>query len=252
VDSLSPFLPGETASLLESPEKPGFPTTRWSRVRQASDPASPEAREALTALCLAYWFPVYAYIRRKGYDPDRAADLAQDSFVRLPEKETLAAANPVKGRFRAYLLADCAFFLADARDHEAALKRGGGVRFLPLDAEGRYRLEPVDDLTPDRLFDRAWALSLLAAVVARLKAEFASSGKLETFQVLKVVLTDGPRAVSLAELARRLGSTEGAAQVAVHRLRERYKSLVREQIVTTVDDPAAVEDEIRALFAALA
>ena len=231
---------------------PGFPTTCWSRVRRASDPASPEAREALTDLCLAYWFPVYAYIRRKGADPDRAADLAQDYFVRLLEKGTLAAANPVKGRFRAFLLADCAFFLADARDHDAALKRGGGLRFLPMDAEGRYRAEPVDDLTPDRLFDRAWALSLLAAVVERLKAEFASNGKLEAFEAMKFVLTDGPRAVPLAELARRLGTTEGAAQVAVHRLRKRYKAVVRDQIAATVDDPAEVEDEIRALFAALA
>jgi DNA-directed RNA polymerase specialized sigma24 family protein len=230
----------------------GFPTTCWSRVRHASDPRSEEAREALTELCLAYWFPVYAYIRRKGHDADRAADLAQDYFVRLLEKGTLAAANPVKGRFRAFLLADCAYFLADARDHDAALKRGGGVRFLPIDAEGRYRAEPVDDLTPDRLFDRAWALSLLAAVVEQLKAEFAANDKAETFEVMKIVLTDGPRAVPFAELARRLGSTEGAAQVAVHRLRKRYKAVVREQIAATVDDPSEVEDEIRALFAALA
>ncbi len=236
----------------DQPAKPSFPTTRWSRVQHASDPTSPEVREALTELCLAYWFPIYAYIRRKGFDADRAADLAQDYFVRLLEKRALAAANPVKGRFRAFLLADCAFFLADTRDHDAALKRGSGIRFLPLDAEGRYRAEPVDDLTPDRLFDRAWALSLLAAVVVRLQAEFASTGKLETFEAMKFVLTDGPRAVPLAELARRLGITEGAAQVAVHRLRKRYKALVREQIAATVVDHADVEDEIRALFAALA
>ena len=229
----------------------GFPTTRWSRVGRAGAPSDSEAREALTELCRAYWFPVYAYIRRKGHDADRAADLAQDYFARLIEKGTLAAADPVKGRFRAFLLADLAYFLADARDREAALKRGGGVRFVPLEAEGRYRLEPVDDLTPEKLFDRAWALSLLDAVVGRLRAEFASAGKAETFEAMKIVLTDGPRAVPSAELARRLGTTEGAVQVAVHRLRKRYKALVREQIAATVDDPAEVEDEIRALFAAL-
>jgi RNA polymerase sigma-70 factor (ECF subfamily) len=229
----------------------GFPTTCWSRVGRAGDPSDSQAREALTELCRVYWFPVYAYIRRKGHDADRAADLAQDFFTRLIEKGTLAAADPVKGRFRAFLLADCAFFLADARDREAALKRGGGVRFVPIDAEGRYRAEPVDDLTPEHLFDRAWALSLLAAVVDRLQAEFAAAGKLDTFEALKLVLTDGPRSMPYAELARRLETTEGAVQVAVHRLRKRYKALVREQIAATLDDPGEVEDEIRDLFAAL-
>jgi DNA-directed RNA polymerase specialized sigma24 family protein len=237
--------------MTESPGRPGFPTTRWSRVAGAGDPCKELAREALAGLCRAYWFPVYAYIRRKGADPDRAADLTQDYFARLIEKGTLTHADPAKGRFRAFLLADCAFFLADARDREAALKRGGGVQFVPLEAEGRYRLEPVDDLTPEKLFDRAWALSLLDAVVGRLRAEFAATGKAETFEALKVVLTDGPRAVPLIEIARRLGMTEGAVQVAVHRLRKRYKALVRERISETVDDPSEVEDEIRALFAAL-
>jgi DNA-directed RNA polymerase specialized sigma24 family protein len=237
---------------MPEPRQPsGFPTTRWSRVGRAGDPSDSRAREALTELCRSYWFPVYAYIRRKGHDPDRAADLTQGFFARLIEKGTLAAADPVKGRFRAFLLADCAFFLADARDREAALKRGGGVRFVPIDAEGRYRVEPIDDLTPERHFDRAWALSLLAAVVDRLRAEFASAGKLDTFEALKVVLTDGPRAMPYADLARRLGATEGAVQVAAHRLRKRYKALIREQIAATVDDPAEVEDEIRDLFAAL-
>lgn len=231
---------------------PGFPTTRWSQIQKAGDPVDSEAREALTELCRGYWFPIYAYIRRKGHDADRAADLAQDFFTRLIEKGTLAAADPSKGRFRAFLLADCAFFLADARDREAALKRGGGIRFVPIDAEGRYRAEPVDDLTPEKLFDRAWALSLLAAVVDRLQAEFAREGKAAAFEVLKVVLTDDPRAIPHAELARRLGTTEGAAQVAVHRLRKRYKALIREVIAQTVADPAEVEDEIRSLFRALA
>jgi DNA-directed RNA polymerase specialized sigma24 family protein len=228
-----------------------FPTTHWSRVARAGGLDDSQGRADLAELCRAYWFPVYAYIRRRGHDPASAADLTQDYFTRLIEKGTLAAADPVKGRFRAFLRADCSFFLADSRDRDAALKRGGGVRFVPLDAEGRYAVEPADELTPERHFDRAWALSLLAAVLDRLRSEFADAGKANAFEALKVVLTDGPRAVAYAELARRLGATEGAIQVAVHRLRVRYRELIREQIAATVSDPAEVEDEIRDLFAAL-
>jgi RNA polymerase sigma-70 factor (ECF subfamily) len=230
---------------------PSFPTTRWSRIADAGDPDNSSAREALAELCRAYWFPVYAYIRRKGNDPDRSADLAQEFFARLIEKDTLAHADPAKGRFRAFLLADCAFFLADFRERDAALKRGGGVRFIPLDAEGRYHAEPVDGLTPEKLFERAWALSVLAAVVDRLKAEFTDRGKADDFDILKVVLIEGPRSVPFAELARRLGTTTGAAQVAAHRLRRRFRSLILEQIAATLDDPGGLEDEIRDLFNAL-
>jgi RNA polymerase sigma-70 factor (ECF subfamily) len=235
----------------ESPSPGGFPTTRWSRVVQAGGPEGPQAQEALADFCRAYWFPVYAYIRHRGHDEDRAADLAQDYFARLIEKGTLAAADPGKGRFRAFLLADLAFFLADARDRQAALKRGGGVRFVPLDAEERYRSEPVDGMTPERVFDRAWALSLLSGVIDRLRAEQAEAGRADAFEALKEVLTDGPRTVPYAELARRLGTTEGAVQAAAHRLRKRYKALLLETIAATVDDPAEVDDEVRALFAAL-
>jgi RNA polymerase sigma factor (sigma-70 family) len=235
----------------ESTPPAGFPTTRWSRFARPGDPDDPQAREALADFCRAYWFPVYAYIRRKAHDADRAADLAQDYFARLIEKRTLAAAEPGKGRFRAFLLADVAFFLADARDRQAARKRGGAVRFVPLDAEGRYRAEPADEMTPERVFDRAWALSLLSGVIDRLRTEQAEAGKAETFEALKGVLTDGPRAMPYAELARRLGTTEGAVQVAAHRLRKRYKALLLEAIAATVDDPADVDDEVRALFTAL-
>src|SRR4051794_28181431 len=225
-----------------------LPTTRWSRVAAACGPDGPGSRRALAEFCRAYWLPVYAYIRRRGRDPDRAADLAQDYFARLIEKGTLAAADPGKGRFRAFLLADLAFFLADSHDRDVALKRGGGVRFIPLDAEGRYQAEPVDAMTPERLFDRAWALSLLAGVIERLQAEQVAAGKADAFEALKVVLTDGPRAVPYADLAHRLGISEGAVQVAVHRLRKRYKALLVEAIAATLDDPAEVADEIRALF----
>ena len=228
-----------------------FPTTLWSRVALAGGSDDSLGREALAELCRAYWYPVYAYIRREGNDPDHALDLTQGYFARLLGRETLAVADRGKGRFRALLRADIAFFLADTRDRAAALKRGGGLLFVPLDAEGRYGAEPADELTPDRLFDRAWALSLLDAVVARLKAEFTAVGKADAFEALKVVLTDMPRSVPYAVLAGRLGTTEGAVQVASHRLRRRYRELVREEIAATVRDPAEVEEEIRDLFTAL-
>jgi DNA-directed RNA polymerase specialized sigma24 family protein len=228
-----------------------FPTTLWSRVVAAARRDAPGDCDALAELCAAYWFPVYAFIRRKGSDPESALDLAQDYFTRLLEKRTIAAADPTKGRFRAFLRADIAFFLADSRDRDAALKRGGGVRFVPLDAESRYAAEPADELTPACLFDRAWAMSLLAAVVERLRDDFECEGKAGVFETLKVVLEDDPRSIRYAEVARRLGITIGAAQVAAHRLRKRYREVVRSEIAATVDDPAEVEDEIRALFTAL-
>jgi RNA polymerase sigma-70 factor (ECF subfamily) len=231
-----------------------FPTTRWSRIVAAAERDRPEARQALAELCAAYWFPVYALIRRKGHDPDAALDLTQDYFARLLEKPVLAAADRSKGRFRAFVLKDCVHFLANARDRAARLKRGGERTFVPIDsasAEGRYGAEPAHDLTPERLFERTWALTLLAAVFDALRGEFEAAGKRDEFEQLKAVLEQGRGAVPYSEIAARLGTTEGAVKVAVHRLRKRYKSLLHEQIAATVDDPAEVDDEIRALFDAL-
>ena len=231
-----------------------FPTTHWSRVVAAADPDRTGAREALAELCAAYWFPVYALVRRKGHDPDAALDLTQDYFARLLEKPVLAAADRRKGRFRAFLLTDCVHFLANAHDRAGRIKRGGGRSFVPIDAgaaEGRYGSEPVHDLTPERLFERAWVLTLLAAVFDALRREFETEGKLAAFEELKIVLEGGAGAVRYAEIAARLGTSEGAVKVAVHRLRKRYKALLREQIAATVDSPAEVEDEIQALFDAL-
>jgi DNA-directed RNA polymerase specialized sigma24 family protein len=231
-----------------------FPTTRWSRVVAAAGADRPEARAALAELCAAYWFPVYALIRRKGHDPDAALDLAQDYFARLLEKPVLAAADRRKGRFRAFLLTDCVHFLANAHDRAARLKRGGGQTFVPINAgaaEGRYGAEPAHHLTAERLFERTWALTLLATVFEALRREFESEGKGAAFDELKVALEGGPTAVRYAEIAVRLGTSEGAVKVAVHRLRKRYRALLREQIAATVDDPAEVDDEIRALFDAL-
>jgi RNA polymerase sigma-70 factor (ECF subfamily) len=237
------------------PSAARFPTTCWSRVAAAGGRAAPGAREALAGLCAAYWYPIYAFIRRRGNDPDRALDLTQDYFARLLERGTVAAADPARGRFRSFLLADCTRFLADRREHDGAAKRGGGVAPLSIDArdaEGRYTREPAHGRTPERLFERSWALALLDAVLARLRAEYEGSGRGAAFEILKVTLTEAPGSVPHAELARRLGSTAGAAQVAVHRLRRRYRDLVREAIAATVADEADVEGEIRDLFAALA
>jgi DNA-directed RNA polymerase specialized sigma24 family protein len=231
-----------------------FPTTRWSRIAAAGDGDVPEAREALAALCAAYWYPLYAFIRRKGHGPDEALDLTQEYFARLLERGTFAAADPGKGRFRSFLLADCTHFLAHRRERDRALKRGGGIPPLSIDArdaEGRYLREPSHSRTPERLFERDWALSLLDGVLARLRREYHESGRGEVFDVLKVALTGSPHSISQAELAARLAISAGAVQVAVHRLRKRYRALVREAIAATVADESEVEAEIRDLFAAL-
>jgi DNA-directed RNA polymerase specialized sigma24 family protein len=231
-----------------------FPTTHWSLVVAAGDRAAPEARQALAELCAAYWYPLYAFVRRKGNGADEALDLTQDYFARLLEKGTVAAADPGKGRFRALLLADCTHFLAHRREHGQAEKRGGGVAPLSIDvrdAEGRYLREPAHSLTPERLFERDWAMAILERILAQLLEEYHGSGRGMLFDTLKVVLSDGPRAVPHAELADRLGISAGAVQVGVHRLRKRYRDLVREAIAATVTDETEVEAEIRDLFAAL-
>lgn len=232
----------------------GFPTTRWSRVVAAGDGAAPGAGEALAELCGSYWFPLYAFIRRKGYGPEQALDLTQGYFARLLERRTVAAADPARGRFRSFLLADCSHFLAHQRERDGAAMRGGGRASLSIDArdaEGRYRLEPSHERTPERLFERDWALTLLEGVLAGLRGEYERSGRSVLFEALKGVLTDGRRPVPQAELAARLGTTDAAVQVAVHRLRRRYRDALRAAIAATVADEAEVDDEIRALFAAL-
>jgi DNA-directed RNA polymerase specialized sigma24 family protein len=232
-----------------------FPATRWSEVARAGRSPSAEALSALESLCRAYWFPIYAFIRRRGNDPDAACDLAQSYFTRLIEKGTLAAADPAKGRFRSFLRTDCTFFLANERDRQHAQKRGGRRTFFPLearDAEDRYLREPAHELTPERLFDRTWSLGLLDRVVEQLSAEYTRAGRSTLFEHLQVVLT-GEQAVPYAALADQLDTTERAIQTAVWRLRTRYRAILREQIAATLDNPtdAEVDDEIRALFAAL-
>jgi RNA polymerase sigma factor (sigma-70 family) len=239
----------------EPPSNAPFPTTRWSRVLAAGDHAGPAAGEALAELCAAYWYPLYAFVRRKGYPPEEAADLVQGTFLTLLDRDALASVAPQRGRFRSFLLAVCSNHLADCRDRDRAAKRGGGAAPVPIDrvdAEGRYSAESVNDRTPERLFDRRWATGLLENAVARLEAESTAAGKAALVSHLLPTLTGGRGDIPLAAIAAELGMTEGAVKMAASRLRKRYGEILREEIARTVADPADVEDEVRALFAALA
>jgi RNA polymerase sigma-70 factor (ECF subfamily) len=231
-----------------------FATTHWSLVAAARDRAEPGAEEALAALCAAYWYPLYAYVRRRGHGADEAQDLTQEFFARLLEKGFLAQADRGRGHFRSFLLAACDHFLANERDRARAKKRGGGHRLLSLDwadAEGRYRVEPADELTPEKLFQRRWALTLLQEVLGRLRADFAARGKGRLFERLRGTLVGGEGTAPYREIAAELGLSEGAVKVAAHRLRQQYRDLLREEIARTVGAPEQVDEEIRELFAAL-
>jgi RNA polymerase sigma-70 factor (ECF subfamily) len=231
-----------------------FPTTRWSRVARAAGPPTPEASAALAELCGSYWYPIYALIRRKGFSADAALDLTQDYFARLLEKGTVAAADPAKGRFRAFLLADCSFFLADRRDRDRALKRGGGHPVLSIDArdaEGRFLLEPSHDRTPERMFERDWALALIARALGRLETHYAETGRSALFRSLKPFLSSDRAAAPRAAVAAELGMTDGTLRVALHRLRARFAAGLREEVAATLRDDGdeAIEEELQALFA---
>ena len=229
-----------------------FPTTRWTLVVAAADPQRKEARSALVALCENYWYPLYAYLRRRGYPADEAQDLTQEFFMRVLEGRYLDRADPERGRFRAFILTSLKFFVADEADRQRAHKRGGGV-LVPLEfppGEERYQREPVSDETPERIFERRWALSVLDRVVERLRSEFVQHGRPEHFERLKVFLL-GQSDAPYAALAREMNTSEGALKVAIYRLRKRYRELFRQEIADTVADPADVESEIRYLAAVL-
>jgi RNA polymerase sigma-70 factor (ECF subfamily) len=231
-----------------------FATTHWSLIVAARDRDSPHAREALAALCQSYWYPLYAYIRRQGFDPDRAQDLTQEFFARFLEKDFLGAADRTKGQFRSFLIVACKHFLANERDRARALKRGGGRAPVSLDfqdAESRYRLEPAHTLTPEKLFERRWALTLLDQVLTRLREEMGGAQRGGHFDRLKVFLVGQKDSDSYRQAGQELGMTEGAVKVAVHRLRGRYRELLREEIGRTLEDPAQIDEEVRHLFVAL-
>ncbi|MFN0169783.1 MAG: RNA polymerase sigma factor [Bryobacteraceae bacterium] len=229
-----------------------FPTTRWTLVVAAGDPHWREARSALVSLCENYWYPLYAYLRRRGYPADQAQDLTQEFFMRVLEGRYLDRADPEKGRFRAFLLTSLKFFVADEEDRNRAQKRGGGP-VLPLEfssGEERYQREPAHDETPERIFERRWALTMLDRVVEKLREEFVHHGRPEHFDRLKVFLL-GQSDAPYAALAREMNTSEGALKVAIHRLRKRYRELFRQEIADTVADPAEVESELRFLATAL-
>lgn len=238
--------------------RPGdaFPTTCWSRVIAARNPDAPQAREALAELCSVYWYPIYATIRRRGNGPEEALDLTQEYFTQLLEKRTLAVADRRKGRFRSFLQTDCNYFLSHVRERNRALKRGGRVAIFSIDmrdAEGRYLSEPADAVTPEMVFDRCWSMSLLDDVLKRLEREYAESGRSRQFASLQGVLAGSSSDVPYAELADALGTSIGAVQQGVQRLRKRYRVILREQIAATLDEPTeeAVDAEIGHLFRAL-
>jgi RNA polymerase sigma-70 factor (ECF subfamily) len=239
-------------------EKPAgrghFATTRWSLVLAAGRRSNTRSTDALASLCETYWYPVYAFIRRQGHDADAARDLTQEFFARVLEKNYFGAADPARGRFRAFLLASTRHFLSNERDRARALKRGGATPPLSLDvetAEGTYQLEGRDDLTPEKLFDARWATLLLDRALSRLREGYAASGKSATFDRLKGFLTGDAGDMTYSEAARALGSTEAAVKVAVHRLRRRFREALIEEIAETVASPADIDAELRHLRAAV-
>jgi len=241
-------------TLHRSREPALFVTTHWSAVLAAGQDESAVARGALEELARTYWYPLYVYTRRRGYDVEEAKDLTQEFFARLIAKNYLGDVVQGKGRFRYFLLAALKHFLSDEWDKATAQKRGGGQSLLSLDAldaEERYHLEPPDEETPERAYQRRWAVTLLELAIGRLREEFQLAGKLAVFDELKAFITGDRPGLSYAEAAARLGTTEAAAKMTVTRMRQRYRALLRAEIANTVDYPAEVDSELRELAAVL-
>ena len=232
-----------------------FATTHWTVVLAAGKRHTPQSDGALEKLCKTYWFPLYAYVRRRGHGKQDAEDLTQAFFARLLEKNFLANLDSEKGKFRAFLLAALKHFLANEWDKSQAQKRGGGAVNLSLDwqtADTKFQVAATNEPSPDKAFDREWALALLAKVIERLQSECAADGKGKLFEQLKMFLMAGGGDSAQAEVAKSLGMEEGAVRVAIHRLRKRYRALLRDEIAHTLTDESQVEAEMRALFGAFA
>src|ERR1043166_3051920 len=231
-----------------------FTTTHWSTVLSAGHGGTDTAAEALEKLCSAYWYPLYVFIRRKGYEPHAAQDLTQGFFARLLEKNYLHGIDRAKGKFRSFLLAALEHYLANEWRRSQAEKRGGKVAFISLDdqsAEQKYLQIPGSEISAEKLFERQWATTLLEQVLARLRGEFVGAGKERLFEEIKIFLTGERRAISYAELASKLGTREAALKMAVSRMKQRYGELLRSEIAQIVSKPEEIEDELRALLAAL-
>jgi len=231
-----------------------FPTTHWSVVLRAGQPESGIAQAALEELCRGYWYPIYSFLRRRGCSPEDAQDLTQEFFSRLLANRGLASVDPAKGRFRSFLLVSLKNLMANEWNRAQAQKGGGGATLFSLDektAEERYRLEPPDNATPETIFERRWAETLLERVLLRVRAEWNERDKQRRFDALKTFLTDRRGETSVAEAAAQLGTTVPALRSVIHKLREIYRRVFLEEIAQTVDGPDEVEDEVRHLLAML-
>jgi RNA polymerase sigma factor (sigma-70 family) len=228
-----------------------FTTTHWSVVLEAQS-ESPTAQKALEKLCQVYWHPIYSFVQRKGANPEDAKDITQEFFADLLEHRSLTAVRREKGRFRSYLLGALKYFLADERRRAMAIKRGKGQRLIPLEelsAEERTEMEPADPVTAEQIYERRWASTVLERVLGLLKNEYGAAGNAMLFDSLKQLLPDEPGAPPQAEIAGQLGMTENAVRQAFYRFRQRYQSLLREEIAHTVATAGDIEDELRHLIA---
>jgi RNA polymerase sigma-70 factor (ECF subfamily) len=231
-----------------------FETTRWSLVLSARADTGSQARSALATLCEAYWYPLWAFVRHQGYDVDAASDLTQGYFSLLLEKNYLGDVNPSAGKFRSFMVGSMKHYLSKERVRERALKRGGGTTPISLDAEraeGRYRLEPAENMTPEMVFERHWALTAAERAIAELQADLERQGKAGHFEQLEVFLLGGEPLPPYKEVAARLGMSEGAVKVAIHRLRKRLGGLLRDEVAETVVDESDIDAELRHLLEVL-
>jgi RNA polymerase sigma factor (sigma-70 family) len=234
----------------------GFRSTNWTLVLKAAQSQAPGGPAALAELCRLYWYPLYAFVRHRGYRPDDAQDLTQGFFLHLLTHRALGHVDPLKGKFRSFLLASLQNFLSTESDRARCLKRGANVEFVPWDTqsvEERYRLEPADDLTAEKIFEARWAMTLLGEVMERLREQYASQAKAATFETLQAFLDpiNSRTPLSYEQTATALRVSVGAVKALIHRLRRQYTSLLREEVARTVGDPAEVDEEIHALCAAL-
>ena len=231
-----------------------FATTNWSVVLSASSSSSSRYEEAISSLCQTYWFPLYAYLRKRGYDPHQAEDYIQSFFAQMLEKHYLRRIEPNRGKFRSFLLIALKRFVADQHDLAQAFKRGGGHKKLSIDirfAEDKYTLEPISDLSPERIFEKSWALAVLEQTMARLESEFKNMNKLKLFNCLKIYLGGEGDLVPYRNAAADLDMTEDAVKAAVYRLRRQYRQLLRNEIAQTVTSNKQIDEEINDLFVAV-
>ena len=247
--------PGTTSGGSDQPRQPAFVTTHWSVVLAAGHSDTPRAQAALEKLCRAYWYPLYAFVRRRGHSIEDAQDLTQEFFARLLAHNWVGKADRCKGRFRSFLLMAMNRFLANEWDAARTQKRGGGARPAPLaleSAETRYAAEPATTLTPELEYDKQWALTLIEEVLRRLRDEYEQEGKATLFDIMKPCLIGSRDTQPYATLAASLGMTEGAVKTAVCRLRQRYRERLKEEIANTVAAPEDADEELRHLFRVLA